>query len=273
MVPSPLRLWSGPAPGARGDRPADVPTLTFFAATASRPTDATVIVFPGGGYGGLAPHEGEGYARWLAGHGIAAWVLQYRLGPDGYRHPCMLQDAARAVRLARHLAPTEGLDPSRIGVMGSSAGGHLAATIMTKFDAGQPGAADPIERQSSRPDFGILCYPVISFAHQYAHGGSCRNLLGDDASPELKAELSADRHVTPATPPAYLWHTVADASVPVENTMIFAAALRRAGVPFAMSLYENGEHGLGLGSSERPAPPWAIDCLHWLRERGLATSG
>lgn len=270
MGSSPLRLWPGSAPGALGERPADIPTLTFFPATTPTPTGATMVVFPGGGYAGLAPHEGEGYATWLAARGIATWVLHYRLGSDGYRHPCMLQDAARAVRLVRHLAPSRGLDPRRIGVMGSSAGGHLAATIMTKFDPGQPEALDPVERLSSRPDFGILCYPVISFAHQHAHGGSCRNLLGDDASPELKVELSADQHVTANTPPTYLWHTVADASVPVENSLIFAAALRRAGVPFAMSIYENGAHGLGLGSPERPAPPWSTDCLHWLRERGLA---
>jgi acetyl esterase/lipase len=263
---SPFPLWPKGAPGALGDQPQDRPTLTSFPATA-KPTGASVIVFPGGGYGMLAPHEGETYAHWLASQGIAAWVLQYRLGTHGYRHPAMLHDAARAVRTVRHLARRQNLDPARIGVMGSSAGGHLVATIITQFDAGQAGAADPIERESSRPDLGILCYPVVTLRPPHAHLGSRDNLLGTFHSPQLIDALSAELHVRPDTPPAFIWHTVADQAVPVENALIFASALRKAGVPFALSLYENGVHGLGLGSREQPAPPWATDCLHWLRER------
>lgn len=257
-------LWSGRAPGALGDQPQDQPTLTSFPPT-TKPTDASVIVFPGGGYGMLAPHEGEGYAHWLAAQGIQAWVLQYRLGPHGYRHPAMLHDAARAVRTVRHLARQQKLDPARIGVMGSSAGGHLVATIITQFDAGQAGAADPIERESSRPDLGILCYPVVTMQPPHAHLGSRDNLLGPSPSPQLIDALSAELHVRPDTPPAFIWHTVADNAVPVENALMLASALRQAGVPFALSLYENGVHGLGLGSAEQPAPPWAADCLFWLR--------
>lgn len=263
--PASFPLWSDRAPGALGDQSQDRPALTSFPPTA-KASGAGIIIFPGGGYGGLAPHEGEGYAHWLAAQGIHAWVLQYRLGPHGYRHPAMLHDAARAVRTVRHLARQQKLDPARIGVMGSSAGGHLVATIITQFDAGQPQSPDPIERESSRPDLGILCYPVITMKEPHAHMGSRENLIGLNPNPELIDALSAELHVKPNTPPAFIWHTVADNAVPVENALIFAAALRQAGVPFAMSLYENGGHGLGLGTAEQPAPPWTVDCLHWLRE-------
>ena len=263
-----LPLWNPRAPDALGNRPQDIPTLTHFPA-ASKATRSTIIVFPGGAYGMLAPHEGETYAQWLASQGIDAWVLQYRLGSDGYRHPVMLNDAARAVRMVRNLARQNGRDPARIGVMGSSAGGHLVATIITKFDAGQSKSSDPIERESSRPDLGILCYPVITMKSPHAHQGSREYLLGKEPTAELVELLSAELHVRPDTPPAFIWHTVADNAVPIENALIFAQALRRANVPFAMSLYENGVHGLGLGTAEQPAPPWAADCLFWLRGRGF----
>ncbi|MDB6168678.1 MAG: endo,4-beta-xylanase [Verrucomicrobia bacterium] len=264
---SSLPLYPAQAPGALGDQPQDRPTLTSFPPTAEG-TGSSVIVFPGGAYWMLAPHEGEAYARWLAGHGIHAWVLQYRLGSHGYRHPAMLHDAARSVRTVRHLARQQGLSPARIGVMGSSAGGHLVATLMTNFDAGQPASPDPVERESSRPDLGILCYPVITMKPPHAHLGSRENLLGASPLPAQVDELSAELHVRSDTPPAFIWHTVADNAVPVENALIFAQALQRAKVPFAMSLYENGAHGLGLGTPAQPAPPWTDDCLFWLRGRG-----
>ncbi len=261
-------LWPNGAPGAFGDLPQDRPTLTHFPATAPA-TGSSIIVFPGGGYGMLAPHEGEVYAQWLASQGIDAWVLQYRLGAHEYRHPAMLHDAARAVRIVRHRARKSGLDPARIGVMGSSAGGHLVATIITKFDAGHAESADPIDRESSRPDLGILCYPVITMKSPHAHEGSRENLLGKSPTAALIELMSAEFHVRADTSPAFIWHTVADNAVPVENALIFAQALRRAGVPFALSLYETGVHGLGLGTAEQPAPPWASDCLFWLRGRGF----
>jgi acetyl esterase/lipase len=265
-APVSFPLWSGRAPGALGDEAHDRPTLTSYPPTA-KPTGASVIVFPGGGYWMLAPHEGEGYAHWLASQGIHAWVLQYRLGQHRYRHPTMLNDAARAVRTVRHLARKQGLDPAHIGVMGSSAGGHLVATIITKFAKGHAGSADPVEHESSRPDLGILCYPVITLQDPLAHGGSRENLLGTTPAAELVELLSAELHVQSDTPPAFIWHTVADNAVPVENALIFAQALQRARVPFALSIYQNGVHGLGLGTPEQPAPPWTTDLSFWLKEQ------
>src|SRR5512138_1121807 len=155
-------LWADGAPGALGTAEKDVPTLTPYLPEPEKGTGAAIVICPGGGYGGLAPHEGEQYARFLNENGIAGFVLKYRLGSGGYRHPIMLQDAARAVRTVRARAAEWKVDPKRIGIMGSSAGGHLASTLLTHFDAGKPDASDPIERQSSRPDAGILCYPVIT---------------------------------------------------------------------------------------------------------------
>ena len=268
LVLGPIRLWTGDAPGAFGQRPQDIPTLTPFPANSANDTGATMLVLPGGGYGSLAEHEGTGYAEWLAAHGISAYVLKYRLGSNGYRHPTMLNDAARALRLLRAFAKRDGRDPARIGVIGSSAGGHLAATLATKFDAGQPDASDPVDRESSRADVAILCYPVISFV-EFPHVGSKKNLLGPDASDDLARSLSADLQVNAQTTPTFIWHTVEDKAVPVENAHLFASALRRAGVPYSLHIYEKGAHGLGLGRPGKPAPPWADQCLYWLRERNF----
>ena len=263
-------LWPEGAPGALGTEDKDIPTLTPFFPAPEKATGAAIVVCPGGAYAGLAPHEGKGYADWLTEHGVAAFVLKYRLGPRGYRHPIMLHDAARAVRLVRARASEWKLDAKRIGIMGSSAGGHLASTLLTHFDAGKADAADAIERQSSRPDLGILCYPVVTMG-QFAHQGSKNNLLGKDPSPELVRELSNELRVTKDTPPCFIWHTYEDAGVLVENSLQFAAALRRAGVPFDLHVYEKGAHGMGLGSvpyggGERH--PWTRDCLFWLRGHG-----
>jgi acetyl esterase/lipase len=226
-----------------------------------------MVIFPGGGYGALSPHEGEDYARFLATQGIAGLVLRYRLGCDGYRHPRMWEDAARSVRLVRARSEIWGIDPLRVGVMGSSAGGHLASSIMTRNDGGRPGSVDTVETRSSRPDLGILCYPVISMG-RFAHKGSKVNLLGEAPSPELVREMSTELQVTSGTPPCFLWHTRDDEIVPVENTLMFAAALREKGIPFDMHIYQRGLHGLGLGG---PPPfsrvhPWVRDMVYWLRE-------
>ncbi|MCX6956008.1 MAG: alpha/beta hydrolase [Verrucomicrobia bacterium] len=266
LILGPIRLWEGDAPGALGQRPQDIPTLTPFLADKANDTGATILVLPGGGYGNLAEHEGTGYAQFFAAHGISAYVLKYRLGSNGYRHPVMLNDAARALRLLRTFAKRDGRDPARIGVIGSSAGGHLASTLVTHFDAGNPDAADPIDRESSRPALGILCYPVISLL-EFAHAGSRKNLLGADPDPELVKFLSSELQVTKDTPPCFLWHTVEDKTVPVENTLMFAAALRRAGGFPSVHIYEKGAHGLGLGRPDRPAPPWADQLLYWFKER------
>jgi acetyl esterase/lipase len=262
----PIRLWAGDAPGALGQRPQDIPTLTPFPADPAKRTGASMLIFPGGGYGNLAEHEGTGYAEFFARHGITSYVLKYRLGSNGYRHPTMLNDAARALRMIRTFARRDGLDPARIGVIGSSAGGHLASTLVTHFAAGRQDAADPVERESSRPDLGILCYPVISLG-EFAHAGSRRSLLGQDPAAELVALLSNELQVTKETPPCFLWHTVEDKTVAVENSLLFASALRRAGVPFSLHIYEKGAHGLGFGRPGREAPPWADQLLYWFKER------
>ena len=266
----PLSLWPDGAPGALGKEDKDIPTLTPYLPDPANATGAAIVICPGGGYGGLAPHEGNDYALWLNQHGVTAFVLKYRLGPSGYRHPRMLEDAARAVRTVRAKAADWKIDPKRVGIMGSSAGGHLASTLLTHFDAGQPDAADPIERQSSRPDLGILCYAVISMGAN-GHQGSKNNLLGKDPSPELVKLLSNELQVTPQTPPCFIWHTYEDSGVKVENSLDFAAALRKAGVPFDLHVYQKGRHGIGL--ADKPpfanAHPWAKDCLFWLKEQGF----
>jgi acetyl esterase/lipase len=266
-------LWPGAAPGALGQQDKDIPTLTPYLPDPAKATGAAIVICPGGGYGGLANHEGEHYARWLNESGIAGFVLKYRLGSAGYRHPVMLQDAARAVRTVRGRAGDWKLDPKRIGIMGSSAGGHLASTLLTHFDAGKPDASDPIERASSRPDLGILCYPVITLVGPFAHAGSRRNLLGTNPPPELVRELSNDLQVTKDTPPCFLWHTDADSGVPVENSLQFAAALRKEGVPFDLHVYQKGPHGLGLGTRDwnpEKRHPWTGDCVFWLTAQGFA---
>ena len=208
-------LWPGVTPGALGTADKDIPTLTPVLPEPQKATGAAIVICPGGGYGGLAPHEGEQYARWLNELGIAGFVLKYRLGSAGYRHPVMLQDAARAVRLVRSKAEVFKIDPKRVGIMGSSAGGHLASTLLTHFDAGLSGATDPVDQLSSRPDLGILCYAVITMG-QFTHQGSKRNLLGQDPSADLVRDLSNELQVTKATPPCFVWHTCEDAAVPVE---------------------------------------------------------
>ncbi len=266
IAPNEIRLWPDGAPGALGQRAQDTPTLTPFLPETSKRNGASMVVLPGGSYSGLAVHEGKGYAEWLASQGIAAYVLKYRLGSNGYRHPVMINDAARALRMVRAFAKRDGLDPARVGIIGSSAGGHLASTLLTHFDGGKSDSTDPFERESSRPDLGVLCYPVISLG-EFAHAGSRKNLLGDNPAPELLQNLSNQFQVTKDTPPTFIWHTVADKTVPVENSLMFAAALRQAGVPFSLHIYETGAHGLGLGGTRGQAPPWAAQLLYWLGER------
>jgi acetyl esterase/lipase len=264
-------LWPDGAPGALGQQDKDIPTLTPYLPDPAKATGAAIVICPGGGYGGLAPHEGGAYARFLNQYGVAGFVLKYRLGSSGYRHPVMLQDAARAVRLVRARAGDWKLDPHHIGIMGSSAGGHLASTLVTHYDAGKPDATDLVERQSSRPDLGILCYAVITMG-QFTHQGSKRNLLGNDPSPELVRELSNELQVTKDTPPCFIWHTYEDGGVPVENSLQFAEAMRRAGVPFDLHIYQKGGHGMGLGASEATPEkwhPWTRDCIYWLRVQGF----
>jgi acetyl esterase/lipase len=261
-------LWTGAAPGALGTAPKDIPTLTPFIATNG--TGAAMIVCPGGGYAGLAAHEGKDYALWLNSRGISAFVLKYRLGSSGYRYPAEYQDVARAIRLVRSGAKEWNLDVNRIGVMGSSAGGHLASMAMTHFDAGDTNAPDAIDRVSSRPDLAILCYPVITMG-KLTHGGSKANLLGANPTPELVEETSSELQVKKDSPPCFLWSTYADTTVAVENTLDFASALRKARVPFEVHVYQRGPHGQGLGSKTYDPTkwlPWVGECARWLKEQG-----
>ena len=273
-IQAPVPLWPDGAPGALGGTTNDMPTLTPYLPDPVPPggtTGAAMVICPGGGYSHLAPHEGNDYALWLNQHGVTCFVLKYRLGSGGYRHPAMLEDAARAVRLVRASAADWRIDPKRVGIMGSSAGGHLASTLMTHSGLGQPGATDPVERKSSRPDLGILCYPVITMVGEYAHLPSKAALLGTNPPADLLQMLSNEMHVTTNTPPCFIWQTVEDKTVPVENSLLFAEALRKAGVPFDLHIYQKGRHGLGLDDKPPFANPhpWTADCLFWLKQQGF----
>ncbi|HVK57555.1 MAG TPA: alpha/beta hydrolase [Candidatus Kapabacteria bacterium] len=257
-------LWEKEVPGSLGSAEKDIPTLTVFRAEEGKATGAAMVICPGGGYGGLAQHEGKDYAEWLAKNGVTSFVLKYRLGSAGYRHPVMLGDAARAVRLVRARASEWGVDTKRIGIMGSSAGGHLASTLLTHFDEGQKQSSDAVEKQSSRPDLGILCYAVISMG-EYTHGGSKKNLLGDSPSEDLVKLLSNELQVTTNTPPTFLWHTYEDSAVVPQNSMLFALALQKNKVPYELHIYEKGRHGIGLANGH----PWTEQCLRWLQLRGF----
>ncbi|HET6384744.1 MAG TPA: alpha/beta hydrolase [Armatimonadota bacterium] len=261
-----IELWRDGAPGAVGREELDVPTLTFYE-TAADSIGASVVVCPGGGYGALAPHEGEPVARWLNSVGVAAAVLKYRLGPR-YRHPAMLQDASRAIRLLRSGVVGTDLDPRRIGILGFSAGGHLASTAATHFDMGDPSASDAADRVSSRPDAAILIYPVITLAGPFAHSGTRQNLLGPNPDESLVESLSNEKQVTPGTPPTFLVCSDADVGVPCENSLYFALALRRVGVPVELHLFERGPHGFGLGGDDPALGSWPARCADWLRSRG-----
>jgi len=267
-------LWPDGAPGALGNNEQDIPTITPYYPEKDESSDTprpAIVIFPGGGYGGLAEHEGRDYAQFLNQQGLAAFVVKYRLGSAGYRHPIMIMDAARAVRWVRYNAEKLGVDPRRIGVMGSSAGGHLTATLLTRFDPGDIASADSVDRVSSRPDIGILCYPVITMG-QFTHLGSKRNLLGERPTNEMVEALSNEKQVQATTPPVFVWHTWEDQAVPVENALMFATALRQEGVTFDLHIYTKGRHGIGLNTKppefENPHP-WTQDLLFWLKAQGF----
>ncbi|MCL4782917.1 MAG: alpha/beta hydrolase [Bryobacterales bacterium] len=266
--PVPRPLYTGAAPGAVGTEEKDIPELTVYPAPEGSGTRTAVVVFPGGGYQGLAMgHEGTDIAQWLNARGITAFILKYRLAPR-YRHPAMLRDAQRAVRTARSMAAGLGFEKSRVGIWGFSAGGHLASTASTHFDAGNSGAADPVERESSRPDFAVLCYPVVSFDDAITHAGSKRNLLGPNPDAALVENLSNETQVTAQTPPTFLFHTGDDPGVPVENSVRYYLALRKHKVPAEMHIYEHGRHGVGLAPFDPILSSWPLRLEAWLRFHG-----
>jgi acetyl esterase/lipase len=267
--PRVMRLWDGAAPGALGDAEEDRPTLTMYAVFEEKELRPAVIVLPGGSYGWLATnHEGRQIANWLNAMGITAFVLRYRLGPK-YHYPVELWDAQRAIRMVRARAKEFGVLPDKIGVIGFSAGGHLASTTETHFDAGNATAKDAIDRVSSRPDFAILAYPVISLVAKYAHAGSRENLLGKNPKAGLAKELSNEFQVTKETPATFLWSTSTDDTVPPENSVAFYLALLKAGVPAELHIFAKGPHGVGLDLRDPSVGMWGELVLEWLRGRGV----
>jgi acetyl esterase/lipase len=266
-----ILLWEGGAPGALAQGDEDKPSITVYRPWGPNVSGTSVIVAPGGSYGFLADnHEGRQVANWFNAMGVTAFVLKYRLGPR-YHHPIELGDAQRAIRLVRSRAREFEVSPDRIGMMGFSAGGHLASTAETHFDSGNPGAADPVDHSSSRPDFVILGYPVITFEAPYAHSGSVKNLLGENPDPKLIQELSNELHVTPQTPPTFLFTTSEDKVVPAENSVNFYLALHKAGVPAELHVFEKGPHGVGLDLGSPTLAEWPVLLANWLRDRGLLT--
>jgi len=265
-------LWPDGAPGALGSEAKDKPTLIIYLPKKDKANGCAIVVCPGGGYGHLAmDHEGHQIARWLNDHGIAAFICDYRHRNKGYGHPAPLQDSQRAIRTVRARAKEFGVEPGKIGILGFSAGGHLTSSAVTHFDGGKSDADDPIERISCRPDFGVLCYPVIVFdAEGVTHKGSQVNLLGKDATKDLIDSMSSEKQVTKDTPPCFLWHTTEDAGVPPQNSVAFYSALIAHKVPAELHIYEKGQHGLGLAKDTPGTSGWSDACLAWMKNRGFA---
>lgn len=279
--PKVIPLWPEGVPGLRADaspeklenaRASNVhqPSLTVHPAPADKATGAAVIIAPGGGYVRLSmENEGSLVAEWLNSIGVTAFILKYRMVE--YGHPAPLRDALRAVRLVRSQAQALGVKPDRIGMIGFSAGGHLTASAGTLFDApeGRTGAA--LDTVSARPDFLLLMYPVITLQDPYAHAGSRTALLGAGATPEQVAAMSLESRVTLGTPPTFLVHTQEDTAVPAENSLTFYRALRAAGVPAEMHLYEKGPHGFGMRKDVGQAATWIARAEEWMQARGWLT--
>lgn len=265
-------LWEQNVPNALGIAEKDNPTLTAYLVPKDKATGAAVMICPGGGYAMLAmDHEGKQIAEWFNSLGIHAFVLKYRLGSwegTAYQHPTMLLDAKRGFRLIRANAKKWNINPHKIGVMGFSAGGHLASTLGTHFDDGNPKAADKVERVSCLPNFMILGYPVISLNTQYTHQGSRRFLLGPTPSEEVVANLSNETQVSALTPPTFLFHTDEDKAVPPENSILFYMALKKYNIPAELHIYEKGKHGVGFADDDPILHTWKDRLKDWLKHRG-----
>lgn len=268
--PERIPLWANGAPGEPATKPEDEPVLFAYLPANAAVTRTAILVVPGGGYGHLAmDHEGKQIGEWLNSLGVTAFILKYRNNENRHMHPVPMMDGQRAVRTVRARAAEWGIDPARIGVLGFSAGGHLASTLATHFDKGDDTATDPIDRVSSRPDFSILCYPVISMTESFMHRGSHDNLLGKTPDKELEKTMSNELQVTAETPPTFIFQTNEDTVVPAENCVAYYLALRRAGVPAEVHIYQNGRHGVGLGKEISGTNDWSERCREWLKLRGL----
>jgi len=268
-------LWPDGAPGAKGDADGDKPTLTVYLPPADKATGAAVVICPGGAYAHLAmDHEGHQIGQWLNSFGVAGFIVAYRHSRSGagYSHPAPIQDVQRAIRTVRSRAKEWGVDPNRIGILGFSAGGHLASTAATHFNESFGEPRDPIDRVNCRPDFAVLVYPVISFTEPFTHTGSRTNLLGRDADGALIVKFSNEKQVTPQTPPTFLFHTWEDTGVPAENSIAFYLALRKAKVPAEMHVFLKGQHGIGLGQNRGAAAAWPGLCEKWMGESGFLKS-
>lgn len=267
-----IRLWEGPAPLARGKKAADIPTLTLYSPAPGTANGAAAVICPGGGYGTLVTsYEGKDVAKWLNSLGVTAFVLRYRIAP--YKHPAPLIDVQRAIRLVRGRADRFHIDPQRIGIVGFSAGGHVASTAATHFEDRPIPPGDKIDRLSARPDFVILAYPVISMEKGVTHAGSRKNLLGANPDPELVRAMSNDLAVSERTPPTFLFHTAEDAAVPAENSVRFFLACLREGVPAELHVFERGQHGAGLGQDDEALKVWPSLCETWMRRHGWLDRG
>ena len=256
-----MKLWEHKIPFGLADD--FVPELVPYVAENSK---SAVIVCPGGAYEFKAPHEGKAIAEWFNSIGITAFVLDYRVSPN--RHPAELADAMRAIKYVRYNAEKYGIDRNRIAVMGFSAGGHLAASLSVHYDKDIYEPTDIIDEEDCKPNATILCYPVIDMG-EYRHDGSRTNLIGSNPSQEMKDFMSLHKQVTKDTPPAFLWHTSSDAAVPVENSLMYAAALSKVQVPFEMHIYPIGPHGLGLSPDISHVAHWNRSCYRWLRLLGF----
>ena len=261
-----MPVWPGKAPGARDDSWRAKPMMTIYQPLKEDANGTAVVICPGGAYMMIAiDHEGHTIAKWLGSIGVTGIVLRYRHGGHGYRHPIPLQDAQRAIRTIRHKAKELNVDPNRIGVMGFSAGGHLASTAGTHFDKGKPDAADPVEKAGSRPDFMILGYPVITLKKPFTHWGSRVNLVGNRGDDALVNSLCNETQVTAKTPPTFLAHAKDDGAVPPQNSIKFYRALKKNKVKAEIHLYKKGGHGFGLGRKGMPCATWPARCAKWLR--------
>jgi len=260
----PIILWPNGAPGALGNTPKDIPTLTPY--LPAKPTGAAMLLIPGGSYSGIYEGQAEPFALWLNEHGLTVFVLRYRLGSAGYRYPAQLQDAVEAMFQIRGNAAKWKIDPQRIGAMGFSAGGHLVSTLINRTEDGMILGSD--RSVSPRPDLAILCYPVISMITK-PHATSRKMLIGDSPDEKLVRQTSSELQVKPGLPPVFLWHTMEDKLVPVEHAQLYAAALHAHGVPHELHLYQHGDHGTGLIGTEHP---WFANLVFWLRAQRFISS-